>query len=152
MALFLNRPLDDLLVRSRRTLGMTQRTLGEALGASLRTAQRWDSGAAHPGVSQVRTLARLVFPIDPALAAELASAASETLVTLGLVPPPPPPQPALPVVPRSVVIDSIVCAAAEAARTHPTAVRAGLLAALAQARGLNVSIDELEKALGAPAS
>ncbi len=152
MAVFLNRPLGDLLVRGRGRLGMTQRSFGEALGASLRTAQRWDAGLARPSIAQVRMLARLVFPVDEALARELADACSETLVTLGLVVPAPLPQPAGPVVPRSVLIDAIVCAAAEATRTYPSAARAGLLAALVQARALKVPVEELEKALAAPAS
>ena len=148
MALFLNRPIGDLLIRGRHTLGMSQRQFGEALGASHRTAERWDAGRARPGIDQIRALAGLVFPKDRALAAELADAASETLVTLGLERPPP----ASASIPRAMLVAAVVSAAAEASKTFPSAARAGLLAAFAEARAKGVSLDELEKALSAPAA
>jgi len=143
MAVYLNRPIGDLLVRARGTLGMTQRTFGEALGASYRTAQRWDAGRAVPVVMQMRELAKLVFPHDASLAAEIAGAASETLASLGLVSA----EPALPPIPRRLLIDAVVAATAEATKTYPSAARAGLHAALTQARALGVTLEELETAV-----
>jgi transcriptional regulator with XRE-family HTH domain len=145
MAVFLNRPLGDLLVRGREALRMTQDQLGEALGASLRTVQRWDAGDASPNIVQVRTLAQLVFPKNRALAAELADVASETLESLGLARPG-----ASPTALRGALIDAILCAAADAMGARPSAARAGLVAAFARARELGVGVDELEARLKEP--
>ncbi|HEY2509906.1 MAG TPA: helix-turn-helix domain-containing protein [Polyangiaceae bacterium] len=141
MAVFLNRPIGDLVVRARQTLGMTQRQFGEALGSSHRTAQRWDAGRASPSIMGVRRLARLVYGRDPSLAAELAAACSESLLSLGLVQPPPPAPP--PPLPRALILDAVLCAAAEAAKVRPSAVRAGIVAAFARAKELGVGAEEL---------
>ena len=94
-ALFPNRPTRPLVARAQFVLGMTHRTFGEALGSSERTAARWARGSSSVSVEQLCTLARLVYPQDPELAASLAEASSETLESLGIVrPPPPPPAPA----------------------------------------------------------
>src|SRR5258708_25504826 len=85
---------------ARRELAMTQAQFGEAVGASHRSAVRWDAGQATPAVHQLCSLARLLYPRNRALAAEGADAADgETLESLGLeapappLPPPPPPPP-----------------------------------------------------------
>jgi hypothetical protein len=49
--------------------------------------------------------------------------------------------------PTRLVIDSVVCAAAEALGTPPAAVRPVVQAAFARARGLGVSVDEVDDAL-----
>ena len=75
--------------------------------------------------------------MDQALAGELAAgAASETLVTLGLVAPPP----ASLAIPKGMRVDAVVSAAAEALRTYPSAARAGLAAALAEARAQGLDL------------
>jgi transcriptional regulator with XRE-family HTH domain len=137
-ALFLNRTLGDLFVRARATLRMTQRQFGEALGASHRTAQRWDAGRTRPSVSEVCRAAVLVFPRDPALAQELAAAASETLESLGL---------AKPRGPLELVVEVVVAATADAIDASPATARAGLLAGLRRMTELGVTPDELRAAL-----
>lgn len=85
-----------LLARARIALGFTQKELGELLRASMRTANRWESGQTLPSVDQIATLAQAVHPRDATLAAALAAEAGTTLEALGLVPPPRAPQPAWP--------------------------------------------------------
>jgi transcriptional regulator with XRE-family HTH domain len=142
MAVFLNRPVRDLVQRGRLALGMTHKQFGEALRSSQRTAERWAEGRSTPSVEHVKTLARLVFPKNRALATELAAACSESLVSLGLVA-----EPKAPAIPRSVLFEAVVSAAAEAAQVHPGAARAGLAAAFARAAELGVSVSELAESV-----
>jgi len=156
--------ITPLVGRARVALGLTQRGLGEMFHASMRTAHRWEGGHAHPDVDQVQALARAVFSTDARLAAELAREAGTTLQGLGLVTPSngapaaasaisqPRPFPPIP-----LMIDSILLAAVEAAEgraTAPTpqqAVRDILRAAFARARGLGLTIEEVDDALMAAA-
>jgi len=142
---------------------MTHEAFGAALGVSKRTAARWAAGSSSLSVPQVRDLACLVYPKDPELATELASAASATLESLGLVAPPapvvvapeppapvvvvPPPPPAPPPLPTALVVDAVVCAAADATQVTPSAVRATLLAAFRRARELRLTVEDVETAL-----
>jgi transcriptional regulator with XRE-family HTH domain len=146
-AMFLNRPITPLLISARRALGLSQVQVSRELGVSHRTVARWERGQATIDVVRACRLARLVFPRDASLAAELASAASESLESLGLVAtpqaPPPPPLP--------LVIDAVVCVAADALGAVPSTVRPALHAAFRRARELGLSLDDVEKAL-APAA
>jgi hypothetical protein len=143
-AIFPNRPTRALVARAQAALGMTHREFGETLGASERTALRWAAGRSSVGVPSLRALARLVYPRDPALAAELAEATSATLESLGIVAPPAPPA-----VDASVLADAVVCAAADALSMPPGAVRRGLLAAFGRARELGLGVGDVERALEA---
>jgi DNA-binding XRE family transcriptional regulator len=148
--LHLNRPVTVLMVRARHAMGFTQQRLGDALGSSKRTAHRWESGRASPSVSNVRTLAAMVFPHDPGLASELAAAASTNLIELGLVRPPEPPplpSPAPPPPPTRLVVQAVVCVAADELAVAPETVRRALYAAFKCARELRLSIEDVEKAL-----
>jgi DNA-binding XRE family transcriptional regulator len=145
-ALVLNRPISHLLFRARHATGMSQQKLGEALGASKRTVARWETGQATLYPPEVSKLARMVYGQDPALAAELASAASESLESLGLVA-----SSVAPPLPSHLVVDAVVCAAAEALEAAPNTVRAALHAAFKRARDLRLSVDDVEKGL-APAA
>jgi DNA-binding XRE family transcriptional regulator len=146
----LNRSVEELMGRSRHVMGFTQQMLGEALGSSKRTAHRWEAGKASPTVSQVRALAAMVFPREPALAEQLAAAASTTLLELGLVQPPAPPSPAPappPRPPTRLVVHAVVCVAADELATAPETVRRALHAAFKCARELNLSLADVEDAL-----
>ena len=83
----LTRPMKDLLRDARTTLSMTQAEFGPALGWSHRSAVRWERGHAHPTEESLATLASLLMPVDPELAAEAALAAGESLESLGLATP-----------------------------------------------------------------
>jgi transcriptional regulator with XRE-family HTH domain len=143
-AMFPNRPTRALVARAQAALGMTHREFGEALGSSERTALRWAAGRSSVGVSGLRALARLVHPRDPALANELAGATSETLESLGIVA-----QGAAVAADASVLVDAVVCAAADALSMAPSAVRGALLAAFGRARELGLSVGDVEKAIAA---
>jgi transcriptional regulator with XRE-family HTH domain len=137
-----NRPIPDLVRRTRAALKLQQPEFAAALGVSLRTAQRWEGGETNLLIVQARRLAILVFPHNRELARELATAARETLESLKLVPPAPPPQP-----PVGLLVEAVVCAAADAGGLPPRAARATLLAALRRMRDLGVTADQLSKEL-----
>jgi transcriptional regulator with XRE-family HTH domain len=141
------RSVAPLVAAARKALGLTQTAFGQALGASQRTVQRWDSGHYAPEEDRLRVLARLVSVKDLPLARQIALAAGETLETLGVVAPTP-----VDVHGKDVVRDAIVCAAAEAARVTPARMRAGLAAAFARARALGVAAAALDELTAAPPS
>jgi len=142
--------LASLLVRSQHTLGLTQETLGELLGVSRTTMNRWQrSGGRELLPSQLVTLTGKLVPEDRDLASELAAHHNETLETLGLVAPAPPTAPAV-VAPRVALphlVDSVVCAAADAVSQPPAALRPSLIAALERAQAVGLSVDELVSGL-----
>jgi transcriptional regulator with XRE-family HTH domain len=153
--------VNPLFVRARMALGLTQKELGERLGASVRTANRWEGGQAHPDLRQIAELARAVFPKDAALAEGLARECGTTLVDLGLTTAPSaaaaPPARAFP--PVGLVIDSVLLAAIDAAARHDEpslserAIIVGVLrAAFARARGLGLTLAEVDDALSARAA
>ena len=93
----------------------------------------------------------------PNLAAQLAQSVGESLVSLGVVKPAPPPvvasAPGVPSPPPvEDVVDSIVCAAADAMNVLPRDVRPALLAAFTRARRLGLGIEAVESALASRSS
>ena len=149
----LSREARELIAQAQTALGLSQEGLGAKLGSSKRTVSRWASSRSAPSMDQVQTLARLVHPVNPTLAAGLAEASGETLQSLGIVEPAPPPAPAQPSVtpvapPARVVVQAVVCAAAEALQATPSTVRPAILAAFRTARELGMSVEDVERALG----
>jgi hypothetical protein len=144
-----------LFEKSRQALGTTQAKLGESLGLSRRTAQRWASRGGLLLEGRMLDLIRRVYPRDPELAAVLASTLGSTLEGLGIVSPPPPPLPppeAAPPPPPPLptgVVDAVVCAAAEAMELTPRAVRRGLHAAFARAQEIGLTLDAVVQVLAA---
>jgi hypothetical protein len=166
-----------LLIDARNRLGVSQGGLGELLGSSRRSGQRWEGGGSSPTPKQLHALAAMVHPKDAELAAQIAVAGGSTLEKLGIVPPspppprplplprlppavsapsppappppaPPPPAPPPPLPPPEDVVDSVVCAAAEAIDVMPRTIRPALLAAFRRARRLGLDVATVEKALG----
>ena len=141
----------SLLYEARRALSVgSQGDFGILLGSSRRSGQRWETGQALPSGDQLAALAGMLAPRNSALAEQIAKAAGTSLLALGLVKPPapaPPPPPAPPPLPVEDVVDSVVCAAAEAMRVPPGDVRPALLAAFARARRLGLGIDVVEAVL-----
>jgi DNA-binding XRE family transcriptional regulator len=139
--------LSTLVILAQHALGMTQASFGELLGVSRATIVRWAGGGFSALIpSQTATLVRAVFPVDADLAAQIA-AAHETLESLGIAVPPvtPPVKP----VPVAHLIDSVVCAAADAVGQLPSALRPSLLAAFERASAVGLSIDAVVKGLKA---
>jgi hypothetical protein len=152
----------DFFERARVALGnVTQAELGEKLGVSKRTAQRYSDKGVQP--HYLKELARLVYPFDAVLAAEIAGSMGHTLESLGVVVPPPPAPPPVVVVeapppplpppppppPPDGIVDAVVCAAAEAMEMMPRDVRPALLAAFKRAREIGVTVDMVERVLHA---
>jgi DNA-binding XRE family transcriptional regulator len=132
-----------LVQQARSTLGWTQRDLAEAIGISVRTAARYESGSSSLDFITGPKLAAHVYPVDRDLAAEIVALHGKTLVSAGIeAPAPPPPPPAAPdpapvVAPtppsRAVLqtlIDAIVCAVADSSNAPPRAVRPAVLQTL----------------------
>jgi transcriptional regulator with XRE-family HTH domain len=132
-----------LYVLAQFALGHTQRSLGALLGVSARTIMRYEAGNAVSYQTDFVKLAPLVYPRDPALAAELARAAGTTLEALGV-------KTAREPTSRHLV-DAVVCAAGDAIDVPVRAVRPALLAAVVRAKELGLGIDDLISGL-APAS
>jgi transcriptional regulator with XRE-family HTH domain len=145
-----------LVTQSQIALGLSQEKLGRLLTASRRTISRWVSRRSSPSLAQLQLLARAVYPADAALAAALAAETGQTLESLGVVRPAPampatpatpaPPAPR-PYPPTRLVVESVVCAAAETMQATPTAVREVLRAAFARAQALGLSVEEMNEAL-----
>jgi transcriptional regulator with XRE-family HTH domain len=144
-----------LTLQARNALGLGQKGLGDLLGASRRTVQRWDSRQGAPSADQLARLATAVHPHNAPLATNIAALAGMTLEQLGLVRPEPvaaPPAvtdaPALrPPSPPPHLTATVVCAAAEALNASPLAVRPVLLAAFRRAREVGLRVEDVEGAL-----
>jgi transcriptional regulator with XRE-family HTH domain len=153
----------SLIARSRLSLGLTQGALAEALSVTRRTVGRWEGRRSAPTFDQLRLLAAMVHPKDAALAGEIAVEGATTLEELGLVaakasaPPQVPSTPAAPSArpfpPADLMIDSVLHVSARAldlqvAGTDPvSAVRAVLRAAFERARGLGLTLEEIDAVL-----
>jgi DNA-binding XRE family transcriptional regulator len=144
-----------LLTSAQIALGLSQEELGKRLGVSRRTMVRWAAGHNGPSIAQWVAIVRYVHPVDPALAARIAEEMGESLESFGLARTSPSragsaatPEPA-PRAPLSVgvLVDSIVCAAAEAVATTPQAIRPALLAAFERAALAALTVDEVRAAL-----
>jgi hypothetical protein len=133
-----------LTLDARALLGHGQAGLGALLGSSRRTVQRWDAGRGRQTGPQLAKLAAAVFPRDADLAQKLARNAGTTLEGLGLVPPA---SSASGVGKPNPLVDSVVCAAAEALGTAPPAVRPVLLAAFRRAREVGLTLEDVERAI-----
>jgi transcriptional regulator with XRE-family HTH domain len=145
------RRVGHLLREARYALGVSQAEFGPALGASPRTVVQWEHHRSLPSGAQLRELAGLLLPVDRDRAAEAAHFAGGTLESLGLVVRAPGPAPAAPApaprVPAAVLVDAVLCHAADASDLLPSALRPILLATLAQARALDLTLEQLEEGL-----
>jgi AcrR family transcriptional regulator len=135
------------LLRLQQTLHLNQRELAELLGCSSRTIIRhYKSRSGIFLASHYQMLAKAVHPHDRAFAAELAAGAGHTLVSLGLEAPPSPAAVRAAPSPRYMV-DSVVCAAAEAMQTSPHLMRLALTAAFQRTVALGLTADDVLKGM-----
>jgi transcriptional regulator with XRE-family HTH domain len=148
------RSLPALLYQSRRLLDVgSQGEFGELLGSSQRSGQRWERGEALPTPEQLDKLAALVFPNNKDLAVEIAAATGKTIEQLGLVRAAPAPAPATAVAPPRPlpdpihIVDTVVCAAAEAIQIMPDAIRPALRAAFRRAHLAGLTVEAVDRAL-----
>lgn len=150
-----------LLFYAQRAMGLSQGQLGKVAGVSRRTVTRWVSQGSSPTIVEWARIARAVYPKDRALSERIATAMGESLITLGLEPPPPPPPPPAPALPdpsppgppprpfppTNDLVDSIVCAAAEAIGSPPASMRPALIAAFDRAVSLGLELEEVRSGL-----
>jgi transcriptional regulator with XRE-family HTH domain len=148
-----------LLTRCRETLSLSQAQLATLVGSSVRTVQRWENDAATPSAWHVHRLADAVRSLDESLARDLdlwaprpqAPPPPPAPPAAAPAPQPPPPPPPPPPIAADVLVDSVVCAAAEAVSLAPQAVRPAVLAAFARARDARLTIDAVIEVLEPPA-
>src|SRR5579883_1204278 len=146
---------DALVVRARSALGMSRDDFARLLGFSKRTVIRWESGQSTLAPETLGKLATAVHRKDPALAERIARAGDRTLEELGITRLHPPPEAkaasdgAAPPLPDECLVDAIVCAAADALKVVPEAVRPAVYAAFRRARELRMSAEAVERALRA---
>ncbi len=131
-----------LIQRVRATLVLSQRGLGQALGVAKKTVMKWELHRSTPIDVYVERMARLVYPKDRVLAGELAAAMGETLASLGIEAAVAPKAPTV-----EHLVDSVLCAAAEAATAPPQAMRAGLRAAFDRMAALGLTTDQMVESL-----
>ncbi|HEY3822534.1 MAG TPA: helix-turn-helix transcriptional regulator [Polyangiaceae bacterium] len=159
-------PLSYLLVLSRQALSLNQLGLAGVLGSSLRTVQRYEAGRSIPPAWEMQKLVDAVRPHDAALASQLdvwaprpapppspatgPAPAESTAPPLLPAPAPPPLPPAPPPIPARVLVDSVVCAAAEAMSLSPQTLRPAVLAAFARARDAGLTLDAVVGVLAPP--
>jgi len=146
------RPFPALSAEVRIALHLTQKELASLAGTSLRTVRRWEARRSHPAAFEIHRLVDAVRPRNPALASELDELAPRpapppTLAPQPLAPPGPPPQPVPPPVPATVLLDSVVCAAAEAMTLAPQTLRPALVAAFARAKEAGLTLDAMIEGL-----
>jgi DNA-binding XRE family transcriptional regulator len=143
----------ELVRHAQFVLGLSQDKFAQLMGVSRRTVTRWTNGDSYPNEATWMELARHVHRRDRDVAARIASALKESLVSLGLedAPPPPPPQepqpPPRPYPPTGDLVDSVVCAAAEAVAMTPQAIRPALVSAFDRFASVGLGLDEMRAGL-----
>ncbi len=154
-------PHPDLMpavLKAQLALLLNQEKLGELMGSSQRTVQRWYAGQGSPYPDQVTKLVVAVHPRNPDIARRLAATLGHTLESLGVVAPPAPAPAPAPVAPAPattplapLLVEAVVSAAAEALDVSPRLARPAVLAAVERAKAASLSVDDLLAALRPPA-
>ena len=155
----------SLVAKARLAMGVTATELAKLHGVSPKTIGRWLRGETSVSSIEIGELAPLVYPYDPQLSQRMFDFAREDAVLSKLSPPPGLPQhehePPTPVPPPLVLpvlrplpplsvkarTDAVVCAACDAIDVSPRVLRPALLAAVREARELNLSLEEIEQQL-----
>jgi hypothetical protein len=145
------RPKSVLSAETRQALGLNQQELADLVGSSLRSVQRWETRGGAPHPSHLQAMADAVRPHDPELAAEIDAWAPRPAPVVTTGAPAVRPAPSPPAVPMPVLIDSVVCAAAEAMSLAPQALRPALRAALLRAKEAGLTMEAVIEGL-APAA
>lgn len=149
MALFDGRAVLPYVWMAQGKLGLGRAEFAQRFYTSTRTMSRWSSKRSEPGEDLYKSVIKAVHPLDPGLAERMATAAGWTLASLRLPAPAGPPR-ACP--PSHLLVDAIVCAAADAMKERPAIVREGLRAAFARARALGMTLEAVDAALASTAA
>jgi transcriptional regulator with XRE-family HTH domain len=148
--------LGETLLRVQWALNLNQKELARLMGCSSRTIIRYYKRGGALAPATYANLATACHPRDVALAAHLAQQAGETLISMGLETPPAsvadllPPSPRGPAPSARYLVDSVVCAAAEAMQTPPHVMRPALVAAFERAIALGMTADDVLKGMVEP--
>jgi hypothetical protein len=146
-----NAPVMRLLFEASSALHLNQRKLAALMGTSLRTVQRQVNGKAPVYPRHLHAVADAVRSVRPDLAAQLDARAPRAAPPAPpQAAPVPPPQGRAGDVPMPVLIDSVVCVAADAMGATPSAIRPALLAAFARAHLLKLAPDAIAAGLAPP--
>jgi hypothetical protein len=121
-----------LLTECQFALRLTQEGLGELLGRTRRTIQRWQEGGFLLMPDQAKTLAEALRPERPDLADRILELGRQHALVAGIAPANVPASPE--------VIDAILRAAGEAAGTSPGAIRPAIVAAMRAAEEAGVDV------------
>jgi transcriptional regulator with XRE-family HTH domain len=138
--------LGETLLRVQRALNLNQKELARLIGCSSRTIIRYYQRGGALAPATYAELATACHPHDVALAAHLAQQAGKTLASLGLVGSSPVSAGASALSPKHLV-DSIVCAAAEAMQAPPHTMRPALTAAFERAIALGMTAEDVLRAM-----
>ena len=138
----------------------TQRDLADLLGVTRRTVSRWQSGDSAIGTSELQKLARAVHEVDPSLASEIAAEGGTTVHEMGLAVAKGPAGAtaqalARPFPPVELLLDGVLHVGVQALTDSQNAppletVKAIVRATVARARGLGLTLEEIEEALSKP--
>jgi hypothetical protein len=128
-----------LFVECQMALKLTQEELGELVGRTKRTIQRWQEKGSILLPSEAQRLADALRPVRPDLAERVLELGRESAAATGLTPPVAPAGPE--------VIEAIVRAAAEAAGASPDAMRPAIAAAFSKAEELGAEVDGIVSGL-----
>jgi DNA-binding XRE family transcriptional regulator len=125
-----------LMIECRMALGLTQKEMGNLVGKTKRTVQRWEDRGALLIAAEVAALVQALRPVRPDLAERIAAILDQSRAEIGL--------PALAHgtidATKADPIEAVVAAAARAIGVTPQAVRPAVAAAFARAveEGLDV--------------
>jgi len=122
----------ELLLKCRLALKLTQEELGDLLGKSKRTIQRWEDHGTILLPSDAEALARALQPVEPDLATQIVAFGAETAELIGAPPP-------------HLVdgADAVVAAAARAMKVAPESIHSGVVAAFEQAAETGLTVREI---------
>jgi predicted transcriptional regulator len=128
-----NKKLAALVVRALSAARLSHVQAAPVLGVSPRTISRYVSGQSAPTSAVLEGLARMVAPLNSAIAGELASAAGVNLPTK--------------TEDAARFVEVVICAMASAMNVSPNIVRPGILAAYESATELGLSFDTIATVL-----
>lgn len=154
-------PLRHLMFLARQQLMLNQKGFAVVIHSSERSVQRQEVGRGTIHPDQVHKAADAIRAKNPQLAAQLEEYAPRPAApppplppAPPALPPPPPPQPAAPPppppVPPSILVEAVLCAAAEAMNLPPQAVRPAVLAAFTRARDAQLAPEAVVAVLAPP--
>lgn len=129
----------EALIEARGRAGLNQKELAERAGVGRRSLSRWEFAECLPHPEQMHRLLRALQAAKPEVVPEVARAGGIEPEKFGLGPPG-----KRVVLESTAILDSIVCALADASDTTPARARRGLRAALQRMKEIDVTLANLD--------